>query len=99
MHITKRLTVSGKIIDDLHFLYSPYLYFLIFYNKNKRLSKFKKNENNFYNKYTIKIQGGKKLKVSEILELLQKSGRFLVVWSLGFSAFTAWLGFNHWLGN
>ena len=56
MHITKRLTVSGKIIEDLHFLYSPYLYFLIFYNKNKRLSKFKKNENNFYNKYTIRFR-------------------------------------------
>lgn len=32
------------------------IYFLIFYNKNKRLPKFKKkNENNFYNKYTVRF--------------------------------------------
>ena len=32
------------------------IYFLIFYNKNKRLPKLKKkNENNFYNKYTVRF--------------------------------------------
>lgn len=52
MPITKKLTVSGRIIDDLHFLYS-YLYFLI-YNKNKKAFEILKKWKQFLsNKYTI----------------------------------------------